>query len=166
MAFTARMQAHLDRGTPEQFAGDIDGAAGPARDRRTSRPCTCAAPGRALLAAGDAGHARAVLRALLAGPAQAMPKDAEWLECHWAMADIAMQPGQPGGRGEAVRPRCAPYESLWAVDGIGGAVFGTVAEQLGRLAAYLGRPDEAGRYLATARERYERAGRARAASPG
>jgi len=41
---------------------------------------------------------------------------------------------------------------------MGGAVFGVVAEQLGRLAAYLGQPDEAARYLATARDRYERAG--------
>ncbi|HET7243432.1 MAG TPA: ATPase, partial [Streptosporangiaceae bacterium] len=32
------------------------------------------------------------------------------------------------------------------------------AEQLGRLAAYLGRPDEAARYLAAARDRYELAG--------
>jgi hypothetical protein len=51
-----------------------------------------------------------------------------------------------------------PFESLWAVDGMGGAVFGTVAEQLGKLAAYLGRPQEASQYLATARERYVRAG--------
>jgi len=33
-----------------------------------------------------------------------------------------------------------------------------VAEQLGKLAAFLGRPDEAGRYLAVARDRYEQAG--------
>jgi len=52
----------------------------------------------------------------------------------------------------------APYEMLWAVDGIGGAVFGTVAEQLGRLAAYLNQRDAAARFLATARDRYERAG--------
>jgi hypothetical protein len=52
----------------------------------------------------------------------------------------------------------APHEELWAVDGIGGAVFGTVAEQLGRLAGYLGRPEEAASYLAAARDRYERAG--------
>ena len=44
------------------------------------------------------------------------------------------------------------------MDGLGAVVFGTIAEQLGRLAGYLGRPDEAGRYLVTARERYVRAG--------
>ena len=88
MAFTARMQAHLDRGTATQFAGDVEAlltAIGP------DMPAMYyAAPARLLLAAGDASQARAVLRALLAGPAQARPKDAEWLECHWAMADLAI----------------------------------------------------------------------------
>jgi hypothetical protein len=155
MAFTARMQAHLDRRTAHQFAGDVEtlmAAAGPEMPAMYY-----AAPARLLLAAGDASQARTVLRALLAGPAQARPKDAEWLECHWAMADLAISLDD---RAAAVRlaAELAPYEQLWAVDGIGGAVFGTVAEQLGRLAAYLGQPDEAGRYLATARDRYEQAG--------
>ena len=150
MAFTARMQAHLDRGTATQFAGDVEAlltAIGPDMPAKYR-----AAPARLLLAAGDASQAWAVLRALLAGPAQARPKDAEWLECHWAMADLAIS------LDNRAAAELAPYEKLWAVDGIGGAVFGTVAEQLGRLAAYLGRPDEAGRYLAAARDRYELAG--------
>jgi hypothetical protein len=137
MAFTVRMQAHLDRGTAAQFAGDVEAlltAIGPDMPAMYR-----AAPARLLLAAGDASQARAVLRALLAGPAQARPKDAEWLECHWAMADLAIS---LDNRAAAVRlaAELAPYEKLWAVDGLGGAVFGTVAEQLGRLAAYLGRP--------------------------
>ncbi len=154
MAFTARTQAHLDRGTAAQFADDVRAllaAVGP------DMPAMYyAAPARLLLAAGDASHAPVVLRALLAGPAQAGPKDAEWLECHWAMADLAISLDD---RAAAVRlaAELAPYEKLWAVDGIGGAVFGTVAEQLGRLAAYLSQPDEAARYLATARDRYEQA---------
>jgi hypothetical protein len=155
MVFTLRMQAHLDHGTPGQYAGDITDLL--ERFGVTSYSATyLAAPARALLAAGDAAHARTVLRAFLTGPAEAMPRDAEWLEAHWALADIALHlDSQPAAAGlfDALRP----YESLWAVDGIGGAVFGTVAEQLGRLAAYLGQP-EASQYLATARERYERAG--------
>jgi hypothetical protein len=110
-----------------------------------------------LLTAGDATHARTALRAFLTGPAETMPKDAEWLEAHWTLADIALHlDSRPAAVGlyDALRP----YEPLWAVDGLGGAVFGTIAEQLGRLAAYLGQPDEAGQYLATARERYVRAG--------
>jgi hypothetical protein len=155
MAFTARMQAHLDRGTAAEYAGDVStlmAAAGP-----DIPGMYYAAPARLLLAAGDASQARAVLRALLADPAQAWPKDAEWLECHWAMADLAISLDD---RAAALRlaAELAPYEKLWAVDGMGGAVFGTVAEQLGRLAAYLGRPDEAVRCLAAARDRYALAG--------
>jgi hypothetical protein len=154
MAFTARMQAHLDRGTAAEYADDVStlmAAAGP-----DIPGMYYAAPARLLLAAGDASQARAVLRALLAGPVETRPKDAEWLECHWAMADLAISLDD---RAAAIRLAAdlAPYEVLWAVDGMGGAVFGVVAEQLGRLAAYLGQPDEAARYLATARDRYERA---------
>ncbi len=130
MAFTVRMQAHLDSGTAHQFTGDVEAllaAAGPEMPAMYY-----AAPARLLLAAGDARQARAVLRALLAGPAQARPKDAEWLECHWAMADLAISLDDRAAA-ERLAADLAPYEQLWAVDGIGGAVFGTVAEQLGRL---------------------------------
>jgi hypothetical protein len=154
MAFTARMQAHLDRGTAAQFAGDVrDLLARVGPDMPTMY---YAAPARLLLAAGDAGHARAVLRALVDGSEEVWPKDAEWLECHWAMADLALSLDDKEAAAR-LAAHLAPYERLWAVDGIGGAVFGTVAEQLGRVAAYLDQPDDAARYLATARERYERA---------
>jgi AAA ATPase domain len=154
MAFTARMQAHLDRGTAAQFAGDVrDLLARVGPDMPTMY---YAAPARLLLAAGDAGHARAVLRALVDGSEEVWPKDAEWLECHWAMADLALSLDDKEAAAR-LAAHLAPYERLWAVDGVGGAVFGTVAEQLGRLAAYLDQPDDAARYLATARERYERA---------
>ena len=155
MAFTARMQAHLDRGTAAEYAGDVKtlmAGAGP------DMPAMYyAAPARFLLAAGDAGQAQAVLRHLLSGPAWGRPKDAEWLECHWAMADIAVSLDDRAAAA-LLAAELVPYEMLWAVDGIGGAVFGTVAEQVGKLAAYLGRPDEAHRYLAVARGRYEQAG--------
>ncbi|HEX4398371.1 MAG TPA: AAA family ATPase [Trebonia sp.] len=155
MAFTARMQAHLDRGTAAEYADDVKtlmAGAGP------DLPAMYyAAPARFLLAAGDAGQARAVLRHLLAGPAWGRPKDAEWLECHWAMADIAISLDDRAAAA-LLADELVPYEKLWAVDGIGGAVFGTVAEQIGKLAAHLGRPDEAHRYLAVARDRYEQAG--------
>ena len=123
-----------------------------------------AGPARVLLAAGETGHARAVLRAFLSGTPAAMPRDAEWLECHWAMGDIAValdDRAAAAGLFAALRP----YEDLWAVDGIGGAVFGIVAEQLGRLAAHLDRPDADG-FLRAAREQYRPAGRARAGRPG
>ena len=108
-----------------------------------------AGPARVLLAAGETGHARAVLRAFLSGTRPRCRADAEWLECHWAMGDIAValdDRAAAAGLFAALRP----YEELWAVDGIGGAVFGTVTEQLGRLAAYLDRP---GRRRLTSRRR-------------
>ena len=68
MAFTARMQAHLDRGTADEYAGDVKAlmaGAGP------DLPAMYyAAPARFLLAAGDAGMARTLLRAVLADPAR------------------------------------------------------------------------------------------------
>ena len=155
MAFTARMQAHLDRGTAAEYAGDVKAlmaGAGP------DLPAMYyAAPARFLLAAGDAGMARTLLRAVLDDLARGRPKDAEWLECHWAMADIAISLDDRAAAA-LLAAELAPYEKLWAVDGIGGAVFGMIAEQLGKLAAYLGQPDEAGRHLSVARDRYEQAG--------
>src|SRR5205814_3073346 len=84
-------------------------------------------------------------------------RDAEWLEAHWALAVIATT---LGSRDAAARllDTLHPYERLWAVDGIGGAVFGTVGHQLGLLAAFLGRRREATGYLQTARDTYRTAG--------
>jgi hypothetical protein len=114
MAFTARMQAHLDRGTAQQFAADVETLMAAAAPEMPAM--YYAAPARLLLAAGDASQARAVLRALVADPARARPRDAEWLECHWAMADLAISLDD---RAAAVQlaAELAPYEQLWAVDG-------------------------------------------------
>ena len=155
MAFTVRLQAHLDRGTPERCTDEIHevlATLGP-----SGMPAMYyAGPARVLLAAGETGHARAVLRAFLSGTPATMPRDAEWLECHWAMGDIAValdDRAAAAGLFAALRP----YEDLWAVDGIGGAVFGIVTEQLGRLATHLDRPDADG-FLRAAREQYLRQG--------
>jgi AAA ATPase domain len=155
MALTARMQAHLDRGTAAEYADDVRALMAEAGPEIPAM--YYAAPARFLLAAGDASMARTLLGAVLADPARGRPKDAEWLECHWAMADVAISLDD-GAAAALLAAELAPYEELWAVDGLGGAVFGTIAEQLGKLADYLGRPAEAGRHLAVARERYEQAG--------
>src|SRR5262249_17943578 len=112
MAFTARMQAHLDRGTAAEFAGDVKALlAGAGPDMPVMY---YAAPARFLLAAGDPSRARTPLRALLADPAQARPKDAEWLECHWAMADLAISLDDREAAAQ-LAAELAPYEGLWAV---------------------------------------------------
>ena len=139
MVFTVRMQAHLDRGTPEQYAGGITEMLD--RLGMANFPAMyLAAPGRALLAAGDAGPARTALRAFLTGPAE---RDAQGR----GVAGVALGAGRhraaPGQPAEAVAKlfeALRPHESLWAVDGLGAVVFGTIAEQLGRA-----RPTSAGR---------------------
>ncbi|HKC29352.1 MAG TPA: AAA family ATPase [Jatrophihabitans sp.] len=156
MVFALRMQAYLDRGTPAAYADTVRAVLngiGP-----TGMPAMyLAAPGWFLLRAGDLGPARSALRAFESGDRDAMPQDAEWLESHWAMANIAIELGD-GVAAQRLYDALLPYARLWAVDGLGGAVFGVIAEQLGRLAAHLGRTDDAARHLATARERYERQG--------
>jgi AAA ATPase domain len=158
MVFTLRMQAHLQRGTPAEYADAVRAIIdriGPA-----GMPAMYyAAPARFLLAAGDSDGARAVLRAFGSGDPAAMPKDAEWLEAHWAMADIAIDlDDRPAAEG--LYDALFPYAQLWAVDGIGGAVFGAIAEPLGRLAEHLGRRDDARRHYDAARDQYERLGTA------
>ena len=152
MVFTVRLQAHLDRGTAGQYADVIETLL--ARIEPAGMPAMyLAAPARTLLTAGRSDRAREVLRAFSADAPGSMPRDAEWLESQWAMADIALaleDRRAAEGLFEALRP----YEHLWAVDGIGGAVFGRVAEQLGRLAAYLGRREEARGLLVAARDGY------------
>lgn len=154
MVFTLRLQAYLDRGTPYEFAPAVRGILdqlGP-----LGMPAMyLAAPARLLLAAGDPSAARSVLRVFASGDPAAMPKDAEWLEAHWALADIAIELDDRAVA-ERLYDTLLPYVHLWAVDGIGGAVFGAVTEQLGRLAEYLGRGVDAERLLAQARGQYER----------
>jgi hypothetical protein len=154
MAFAVRLQAHLDRGTPGEFAADVRAVL----DRLGPLgmpPMYLAAPARLLLAAGDAGLARSALRAFRSGTPESMPTDAEWLESHWAMADLAIQLDDRAAA-EGLYVALLPYADLWAVDGIGGALFGTVAEQLGRLCRHLGRPGPAADHLEAARDRYVR----------
>jgi hypothetical protein len=156
MVFTLRMQAHLDRGTPEHYEASVRAIL--ARMGPAGVPVMyMAAPARLLLAAGDPAAARSVLRAFGTGDPDGMPKDAEWLESHWAMADISIELDDRIAAGR-LYDALLPYAHLWAVDGLGGAVFGTVGEQLGRLAEYLGRTDDAARHLAAARDQYERQG--------
>jgi hypothetical protein len=156
LVFSLRLHAHLERGTTVEYADEVERIV--QRLAPLGLPATYfAAPARALLQVGRRRYADQVLQALLAGNPESLPKDAEWLEAYWAMADLAI--GLDNRRAASVLyDALLPYARLWAVDGIGGAVFGTVAEQLGRLARHLGRPDEAAIHLRDACERYEAAG--------
>ena len=158
MVFTVRMQAHLDRGTAEQFTDDVTSVAGRDWVRAGCRRCTT--PGRPGCCSppGTPATPRAVLRAFLTGTAESMPKDAEWLEAigRWPTSRSQLDDQAAAA---AFSRRCARTRSCGRSTASAGAVFGAVAEQLGRLAAYLGRPDEPTGYLGRARERYVRQAR-------
>jgi hypothetical protein len=161
LVFTLRMQAHLTAGTAADYTQ-------PTRDVLTTvqsvpLPVTyLAAPVLLLLAAGDDAPARAVLQRYRHTETEDIELDAEWLEGHWALAELAIRLDDRRSAArllEALRP----YERLWAVDGIGGAVFGRVGHQLGALATYLGRNREAASFLQEALRAYADAGAVRLA---
>jgi hypothetical protein len=121
------------------------------------RPTYHAAISLLLLEAGDPTLASATLRRFLGTSPEEMVKDAEWIEAHWALAEIATALEHPEAA-TRLFDTLRPYEGLWAVDGIGGAIAGTIAHQLGRLAAFLGRRGQAGAYLHAALDQYRAAG--------
>ncbi len=156
LGLTLRMHAHLTAGTAEEIAGEVNAMLATVAD--LPLPVTYrAAPALVLLAAGDPEPARVALRTYRATTAADITADAEWLEGHWALADIAVRLGDEAAAARLL-DELRPYERLWAVDGIGAAVLGTVGEQVGRLAGLLGRRREAAERLATALADYERAG--------
>ena len=66
-----------------------------------------------------------------------LPRDSEWVEYLWQLADGAMAVDDAAMM-RAVHERLQPYAHLWAVDGMGGACFGRVSTLLDRLAARIG----------------------------
>ena len=88
----------------------------------------------------EAGRAeparRSFERVMAAGGVDAVPKDAEWIELLWHLGQAAMLLDEPAAA-RAVHDALAPYAHLWVVDGIGGACFGPVCDQLARLSAFL-----------------------------
>ena len=69
-----------------------------------------------------------------------IPKDSEWVELMRQLAEAALLLADRKVA-EEIRGRLAPYADLWAVDGIGGACFGRVADMVARLDELLGRPE-------------------------
>jgi tetratricopeptide (TPR) repeat protein len=86
---------------------------------------------------GRPEDARRHLRRMLARGLESLPRDSEWLEYLWMLADAAMILDE-GEAMQAVHELLRPYAHLWAVDGMGGACFGKVATLLDRLGARLG----------------------------
>ena len=155
MAFTLRMHAHLTRGTPGEVVAEVRRIM--AEMDLPDRPTYLAFPAWLMLKAGEPDDARAVLRQFLAMSPDQMPKDAEWVEAHQAMAEIAVALGHRDA-GERLFETLRPYEQVWGVDGIGAAVVGLVGHHLGKLAGLLDRRREADELLRTARDSYLTAG--------
>ncbi|MCU7730038.1 AAA family ATPase [Actinoplanes sp. KI2] len=156
LVFTLRMQAHLTAGSAAEYVE-------PTREvlamvQPMGLPLTyLAAPALLLLAAGDRELAQDVLGRYRKTAAEDIERDAEWLEGHWALAELAIRlEDRPAAARllEVLRP----YGKLWAVDGIGGAVFGQIWHQLGALAVQLGRNREAASFLRDAEHGYAEAG--------
>jgi hypothetical protein len=152
LVFTLRMHAHLLAGTAAEYVAATRDVM--AQVQPLPLPVTyLAAPAVLLLAAGDEGPGRSVLRRYHQTRPENIAADGEWLEGHWALAELAVRLED---RAAAARllDTLRPYERLWAVDGVGGAAFGVVGHQLGALAAFLGRQREATTFLRTALESY------------
>jgi AAA ATPase domain len=88
---------------------------------------------------GEPERGRRHLRRLMDAGLDSLPVDSEWVEELWLLGEAAMLLDEHDAA-RAVHNALEPYAALWAVDGYGGACFGQVAELLGRLAEYLGRP--------------------------
>jgi len=89
--------------------------------------------------AGRTGQARAYVQRVMRKGLDSVPKDAEWLELLWLLADAAVATGDRD-TAAAVRAAVAPYTGLWVIDGIGAACFGPVSTLVEQLDAFAGRP--------------------------
>ncbi|HET7689662.1 MAG TPA: AAA family ATPase [Nocardioidaceae bacterium] len=85
---------------------------------------------------GVLDQARFHLDRVVASGLDSVPKDAEWLELLWQVAEASLVLADKQVA-RAIHERLTPYSDLYAVDGIGGAVFGRVSEILGRIDAFL-----------------------------
>jgi hypothetical protein len=153
MAFTLRLGIAMLVAPLPGFAADIEAAydawLGDLPDAYAWAPAAWFAH------AGSTERARGLVRERLAAGVEDMPRDSEWLEMMW----MAGEAGRLIGERAAVElsyEAMQPYAELWVVDGIGGACYGMAAYQLGRLARFLGREDEAARWLTMALEAHRR----------
>jgi DNA-binding SARP family transcriptional activator/tetratricopeptide (TPR) repeat protein len=113
------------------------------------------------LAAGDPGTARAELDRFLDAGLDGARRDANWLATMTLLAEISATLGETAAADDLYR-LLAPYADRSVVLGFGAACRGSVALQLGQLAALLGRREDAEVHFAAAFEANQRMG-ARAA---
>jgi tetratricopeptide (TPR) repeat protein len=95
-----------------------------------------------LLEAGRPLEARTELERLVADGCAALERDSEWLPATMALAHVAAALPHPDAAG-TLYGLLAPHAHRFAVEGIGAGTHGSMARQLGLLAAALGRREEA-----------------------
>jgi tetratricopeptide (TPR) repeat protein len=156
MVMTLRMWTHRMSGVlPASFATEAEAAIKSMHEA----PLALAMGASYFAAAGDLGKSRLHFERLMGRGLDAIPDDCEWLEGMWHAGDAAIALDR-ADVAEDVARRLAPYEDLWVIDGIGGGVMGVTLHLLGRLAAFLGRTNEARRLLAQTVEKYRDSGAA------
>lgn len=87
--------------------------------------------------AGRRQEAQAFVDRVMERGTDCIDDDSERLEALWLLGDAAMTLGDRTAAAAAVAA-LMPYEHLWAVDGMGGACFGRVGDQVARLRHFLG----------------------------
>ena len=85
------------------------------------------------------------------------PRDSEFMASMTYVAEVAWGLGDPEGA-EDVYEILLPHRDLFAVDGIGAVLIGSLERPLGILAALIGRPEDADRHFIAAEEAHRRIG--------
>jgi hypothetical protein len=106
---------------------------------------------------GEVDRARLYAERAMVDGRPALRRDSEYLSSLHLLAVAATAVGDRG-MATALAEALEPYADVWIVDGIGAACFGVTAFVLGRLCAFLGRDDEAARWLVRAVEAHATAG--------
>lgn len=154
MAHTVRIAAHRARGTIADYAGVVDAMLGDGGNDTTTVTAMAAA---ILHELGHSERSAALLQRIVDAGVDGIARDSEYLETGWQIGEAALHLGDRAAA-ELSYTALEPYAQLWAVDGIGGAVFGMVAHQLGRLAILLERHADAAGWLELAATRHRAAG--------
>jgi hypothetical protein len=154
MAHTLRIAAHRARGTIADYADTVHALLADDTSDATTITAMAAA---VLYELGDVDRSASLLQRIVDAGVDAIVHDSEYLETGWQVGEAALHLADRRAA-ELAYSVLEPYPQLWAVDGIGGAVLGVVAHQLGRLAVLLDRYADAADWLDIAGNRHRAAG--------
>ena len=136
MAWTLRLQMAKATGSPTAFAQLLKGTS-PWGVEPSQWDCCFAS---IYAHSGAVDRARHHVNRIMTAGLDTIPKDSEWVELLWQLAEAALLLADREVA-EEIRGRLAPYSDLWAVDGMAGACFGPVSDLLTWLDELLQRPE-------------------------